>query len=69
MPVVDVFQFLGERRIVADLESFHAMRFQPVGAPDARHAGFADTDGHSHGARAPVNGVSRLLARGRVYNV
>src|ERR1035441_9041496 len=37
----DVFQFLRERRIVADLEGLHAMRFQSVGPPDAPHAGFA----------------------------
>src|SRR6266700_8291890 len=35
----DLFQFLRERRIVADLESFHAMRFQSVGAPDASASG------------------------------
>ena len=49
----DVFQFLGECRIVADLESFHAMRFQSVDTPDAPHAGFADADGRSHGAHSP----------------
>ena len=64
----DVFQFLGERRIVADLEGFHAMRLQPVGAPDAPHAGFADADRRRHGARAPVSGVGRLLARGHGHH-
>ena len=64
----DVFQFLDEGRIVADLESFHAMRFQPVGPPDAPNAGFADADGRGHGASAPVRGVRRLLARGHGHH-
>src|SRR5271169_3753065 len=54
----DVFQFLREGRIVADLESFHAMRFQPVGAPDAPHAGFADADRRRHGTSAPMSWVA-----------
>ena len=30
-------QFLGELRIVADLEALHTMRLQAAGPPDARH--------------------------------
>src|ERR1700728_1772859 len=51
----DVFQLLCEGRIVTDFESIHTMRFQSVGVPDAPHAGFADTNGRGHGARAPVS--------------
>jgi hypothetical protein len=64
----DVFQFLGERGIVADLERFYAMWFQTVGAPDAAHAGFADADSRRHRARAPVRGVAGLLARGHGHD-
>jgi len=32
------------------------------------HAGFADADGRCHGARAPVGGVGRLLARGHGHH-
>jgi len=61
-------QFLGESGIVADLEGFHALRFQPVSAPDAAHTSFADTDGCGHGAGAPVSGVGRWLARGHGHH-
>jgi len=44
------------------------MRFQPVSPPDAPHAGFADTGRRSHGARAPVSSVDRLLACGHGYH-
>jgi hypothetical protein len=64
----NVFQFLGELGIVADLKRFRAMRFQTVGAPDAAHAGFADADRRRHGARAPVGGVAGLLARGHGHD-
>ena len=64
----DIFQLLRERGIVADLERFHAMRFQSVGAPDAAHTGFADADRRGHDARAPVSGVGRLLARGHGHH-
>ena len=33
----DGFQFLGEARIVADLERLHQVRLQPMFAPDAAH--------------------------------
>ena len=64
----DVFQFLRELGIVADLEGLHAMRFQSVGAPDTPHAGFADADCRRHGARAPVRSVARFLARGQGHH-
>jgi len=44
------------------------MRFQPVRPPDAPHAGLADTSRRSHGARAPVSRVGRLLARGHGHH-
>jgi hypothetical protein len=64
----DVFQFLCEGCIVADLEGFHTMRFQTVSAPDTPHAGFADAHCRRHGARAPVRGVGRLLAHGQGHH-
>jgi hypothetical protein len=61
-------QFLGERGVVADLEGFHAMRVQSMGAPDAAHAGLADADRSRHGARAPMRGVGRRLPRGHGHD-
>jgi len=64
----DVFQFLREGRIVADLEGLHAMRLNR-GRADAPHAGFADAAAAAMVRRAPVRGVVRLLARGHVTTV
>ena len=54
---------LDKLRIVAELEGSHPMRLQPVGAPDAPHAGLADAGCPRHGARGPVRGVGRLLVQ------
>ena len=51
----DVFQLLRELGMVADLESFDAMRFQSVGAPDASASG---------SNRRINSGFGRILRRG-----
>jgi hypothetical protein len=65
----DVFQFLHKLRIVAELEGSHPVRLQPMGAPDAPHAGRANAGGTCHGARGPVRGVGRLLVQRHLHHL
>ena len=64
----DVFRLLDKRRVVAELEGSHAMRFQSVGAPDATHTGLADAGCPRHGARGPMRGVGRLLMKRHLHH-
>ena len=53
----DGLQFLGELRVIANLECAHQVRLQAMFMPDPPHALFADATGLRHGAGAPVGGV------------
>jgi hypothetical protein len=64
----DAFQFFGEPGIVADLETAHPMRFQPVAAPDATYASFADPHRRRECTRAPVSGIRRFLVGGHAHH-
>jgi len=64
----DVVEFLGEARIVTELEGLDAMRFEIVSAPDAAHRRDADAGLGGHRAAAPVGGVGRGFAGGFVDN-
>src|SRR6267143_4679009 len=55
----DVLQFLGETRIVAQLESFHAVRLYTVTVTDAPYTCLADTGHGGHSASAPVGCMRR----------
>lgn len=60
----DVFQFLCETGVVAQLEGFDTMRLQTVTVPDAPYAGLTDTGNGGHGASAPVGRMRRSFLCG-----
>jgi len=60
----DIDELFDEPGIVRDLERFHAMRLQPVVAPDALHRGLADSRRLGHHSHRPVRGVGRSLPSG-----
>jgi len=55
--------FLGELRIVADLERARQVRLQTMPMPDSPHALFAEASGLGHAAGAPVGGIAGFLLR------
>ena len=59
----NVFEFLHEVGIVADLEGADQVRLQPVAPPDALDARWTDAQLDRHGPRAPVRRVGRTLPR------
>src|SRR5207248_5252067 len=59
----DVFQFLGEALVLADLEALQKMRLQPMGVPDAAHRCLADTHFGGHCPGAPMSGIGRFGLR------
>ena len=59
----DVFQFLGEALVLADLEAFEKMRLEPMGVPDPAYRSFADTHFGGHRTRASMGGVGRFGLR------
>ena len=62
----DVVEFLGETRVIAELEGLDAVGLEAMGAPNPSHGGSADAGRGGHGAAAPVGGVGRFLAGGLV---
>ncbi len=64
----DLLQLFRKRGIVADLESFDAMRLQPMRAPDPPPRRGADTHGRRYGAGAPMRGVARFFLGGQAHD-
>ena len=65
----DVFQLLGKLGVAAELEGSHPVRLQPVGVPDASHAGFADARCRCHSARGPMCSVARLFMQRHLHDL
>src|SRR5215472_2971767 len=59
----DVFQFLGETLILANLEALQKMRFQPMGVPDAAYRCLTDAHFDSHSPGTPMTGIGRFGLR------
>ena len=59
----DVFKFLREVGVVADLERAYQMRLQPVSLPDAPDARGADAQLGRQCPRAPMRGLERAFSR------
>src|SRR5690349_8155755 len=51
----DIFQFLGEVFVLADLEALDQVRLQSVSMPDAPNGGLAYAHFSRHSPRAPVS--------------
>jgi hypothetical protein len=65
----DVADFLGELRVVADLERARAMRLKTMQLPDAVNRGVAHADRFGHRAGGPVGCSPRLLVQGLVQDL
>src|SRR5712691_9029985 len=64
-----VLQFLGEARIVAQLERLHTVRLQTVGSPDPTHRGEAHLADMRQRAGAPVGSIGRSLPSGHAEDL
>ena len=65
----DVFAFVDEVGIAADFETLYAMRFEPMPAPDAPHAGLRDALFARHGARRSMRSMEQSGLRGLADHV
>src|SRR3974390_3300342 len=65
----DILHFLGEIRVIGDLEGATDVRFEPILLPNALHAGVTDADLLSHHSHAPVRGMDRTLLDGFFDNL
>ena len=65
----DILHFVGEIRVIGDLEGATDVRFEPILLPDALHAGVADADFVPHHPHAPVRSMGRTLLDGFFDNL
>src|SRR5438046_2950385 len=65
----DIFDLVGEGRVVGFLEAADPVGLETVGLPDALHGAQADTDRLVNHASGPMRGLSRRLAAGQCQDL